>query len=105
MKQREISGPSNVQAAPTNVGSYIGSKPVHAAPPVALKSAKADRYRHRVDRAQSEVAKLKGFRKGRGTNEGPAGRFELTEHVSFDDGWGSGQVRFEVLVERRTTVS
>ena len=59
----------------------------------------------RVDRAQAEMARAKGYRKGRGSNEGPAGRFELQEQVAFDDGWSSGQVRFEDLLSRPTTVS
>ena len=55
----------------------------------AVAPSTAGRYRHRVDRAQAEVARVKGYRKGRGSNEGPAGRFELREQVAFDDGWSS----------------
>ena len=71
----------------------------------AVAPTTAGRYRHRVDRAQAEVARAKGYRKGRGSNEGRAGRFELREQVAFDDGWSSGQVRFEDLLSRPTTVS
>ena len=71
----------------------------------AVAPSTAGRYRHRVDRAQAEVARATGYRKGRGSNEGPAGRFELQEQVAFDDGWSSGQVRFEDLLSRPTTVS
>ncbi|MEC8038606.1 MAG: PA0069 family radical SAM protein, partial [Pseudomonadota bacterium] len=71
----------------------------------AVAPTTAGRYRHRVDRAQAEVARAKGYRKGRGSTEGPAGRFELQEQVAFDDGWSSGQVRFEDLLSRPTTVS
>ena len=94
MKHRESSGPDK--------GLAPRSNPLT---PVALKSGKADRYRHRVDRAQSEAAKARGYRRGRGSAEGPKGRFELQEHVAFDDGWGSEQVRFEDLIARPTTVS
>ena len=100
MKQRSITGPSPVDAAPSNSVAAVASSGK-----VALKPVQADRYRHRINRAQAEVAKSKGYRKGRGVTEGPKGRFELEEHVAFDDGWGSGQVRFEDLVERPTTVS
>ena len=101
MKQRDISKPSDTLVAPARPGS----RAIPAAAKVAMKSAQVDRYQHRIDRAQSEAAKARGYRKGRGTVEGPKGRFELTAHVDFDDGWGSGQTRFEDLVQRPTTVS
>lgn len=100
MKQRSITGLRPVDAA-----SSTGAGAVPSGGAVALKPAQAGRYRHRIDRAQSEVAKSRGYRKGRGVNEGPKGRFESREQVAFDDGWGSGQVRLEDLVERPTTVA
>ena len=101
MKQRDVAK----LADPSVVAAQAGSKTIPAAPKLAFKPAQADRYRHRVDRSQSEAARAKGYRKGRGAAEGPKGRFEVTEHVSFDDGWGSEQTRFEDLIQRPTTVS
>lgn len=101
MKQREISEVARTAVAPVRAGTQA----IPCASTVAMKSTQADRYRHRIDRAHAEAAKAKGYRKGRGTAEGPKGRFELTEQVAFDDGWGSGQTRFEDLVQRPTTVS
>ena len=72
MKQRSITGPSPVDAAPSNSVAAVASSGK-----VALKPVQADRYRHRINRAQAEVAKSKGYRKGRGVTEGPKGRFEL----------------------------
>lgn len=100
MKQRSITGPRPVGAL-----SSKASVSLPEAGTVALVPAQADRYRHRINRAQSEVAKARGYRKGRGAIEGPKGRYEREEQVDFDDGWGSGQVRLEELVGRRTTVS
>ena len=101
MKQRDVAK----LADPSVVAAQAGSKTIPAAPKLAFKPAQADRYRHRVDRSQSQAARAKGYRKGRGAAEGPKGRFEVTEHVSFDDGWGSEQTRFEDLIQRPTTVS
>lgn len=101
MKQRELSKTSEAGVAVARAGSQL----IPSATKVAMKAVQADRYRHRVGRAQVEAAKARGYRKGRGANEGPKGRFELTEHVTFDDGWDSGQIRLEDLVQRRTTVS
>ena len=101
MKQRDVAkhGEPRPAAAPS------GCKPAPPTQKMAFKPALSDRYRHRVDRSQSEAARAKGYRKGRGTAEGPKGRFEVNEYVSFDDGWGSGQTRFEDLIQRSTTVS
>ena len=90
--QRSVSAPSSGKSAP-------------AMPKLAFKPARADGYRHRIDKSQAQAARAKGYRKGRGAAEGPKGRFEVTDYVSFDDGWGSGQTRFEDLIQRPTTVS
>ena len=101
MKQRDVAK----HREPRLVAAPSGCKPAPPTQKMAFKTALSDRYRHRVDRSQSEAARAKGYRKGRGTAEGPKGRFEVNEYVSFDDGWGSGQTRFEDLIQRSTTVS
>lgn len=99
------SGSANGKAAARALRNRRSGGPAATPTCAAVAPSTAGRYRHRLDRAQAEVAKARAYRKGRGSNEGSAGRFEVHEHVAFDDGWSSGQVRFEDLVNRTTTVS
>ena len=101
MKQQETAGLTERYKTRAHAGAG-GANPVRK---VALESHNDGRYRHRANHSQAEAARARGYRKGRGAADGPAGRFEVTEHVAFDDGWESGQARLEDLIQRPTTVS
>ncbi|MDA9175512.1 PA0069 family radical SAM protein [Alphaproteobacteria bacterium] len=101
MKQQETAGLTERYKTPAHAGAG-GANPVRK---VALESHNDGRYRHRANHSQAEAARARGYRKGRGAADGPAGRFEVAEHVAFDDGWESGQARLEDLIQRPTTVS